>query len=280
MHKIINLLKKFLIIFVLSYVVFCLMVYFKQEWFFYNPTNAASDIERARHNDYPAERVDYKSADGTDLFAWYTKPKAGKKIIVFMHGNSYNIEKFYIKLIPLQQAGYGTFLPEYRGFGGVAGKIAQKNLTADAIAAIEYLYKEGYQNEDIIVYGMSLGSHMATNSVYTLGQDNQFAGLILEVPFTSLIDVARSHVSFPLPLDYIMRDKYDNVSKITHIHTPLLIMGAGRDATVPVNLAKELYARAEQPKKILIYEDGEHSNLYDFKNYQDILSWLKANEKN
>ncbi|MBQ8436305.1 MAG: alpha/beta hydrolase, partial [Alphaproteobacteria bacterium] len=75
-------------------------------------------------------------------------------------------------------------------------------------------------------------------------------------------------------------DKYDNISKITHIHTPLLIMGAGRDATVPVNLAKELYAHAKQPKKLIIYEDGGHSNLYDFKNYQDILSWLKANEKN
>ena len=275
MHKVSNFLKKILLILGVAYIAFCLSVYFKQEWFFYNPTDKASDLAIANQAGYPAERVDYKSADGTDLLAWYTKPQTGKKMIVFMHGNSYNIEKFYTKLIPFVQAGYGTFLPEYRGFGGVKGKIAQNNLTADALAAVAYLYSLGYKNSDIIVYGMSLGSHMATNSVYQLGQDNHFAGLILEVPFTTLVDVARSHVSFPLPFDYIMRDKYDNISKISHINTPLLVMGASEDATVPVELAKKLYQAAVEPKKLIIYDGAAHSNLYDYKNYQDILNWLE-----
>ena len=177
MHKVSNFLKKILLILGVAYIAFCLSVYFKQEWFFYNPTDKASDLAIANQVGYPAERVDYKSADGTDLLAWYTKPQTGKKMIVFMHGNSYNIEKFYTKLIPFVQAGYGTFLPEYRGFGGVKGKIAQNNLTADALAAVAYLYSLGYKNSDIIVYGMSLGSHMATNSVYQLGQDNHFPDL-------------------------------------------------------------------------------------------------------
>lgn len=275
MHKLYKLLKKFLLVLCLGYVVFCLSVYFKQEWFFYNPSYNISDLKLANQAGYLAERVDYKSADGTDLFAWYTKPQAGKKMIVFMHGNSYNIEKFYTKLMPLAQAGYGTFIPEYRGFGGIKGKITQKNLTADAIAAVEYLHSLGYKNSDMIIYGMSLGSHMATNSVYTLGQEDYFAGLILEVPFTTLVDVARSHVPVPLPLEHIMRDKYDNVSKISHINTPLLVMGASEDATVPVELAKKLYQVAQEPKKLIIYEGAAHSNLYDYKNYQDILNWLK-----
>ena len=62
----------------------------------------------------------------------------------------------------------------------------------------------------------------------------------MEVPFTTLVDVARAHVPLPLPLNYIMRDKYDNISKIKDIHTPLLVMGGLKDKTVPVELAKEL----------------------------------------
>ena len=90
-----------------------------------------------------------------------------------------------------------------------------------------------------------------------------------------MVDVARSHVSFPLPFDYIMRDKYDNISKISHINTPLLVMGASEDATVPVELAKKLYQAAVEPKKLIIYDGAAHSNLYDYKNYQDILNWLE-----
>ncbi len=280
MQKLVNFIKKILLVFIFAYIAFCFTVYFKQEWFFYNPSAVSSNLERAQENGYPAERVEYNSADGTQLFAWHTKPTANKKMIVFMHGNSYNVEKFYIKLMPLQQAGYGTFLPEYRGFGGVKGKIAQKNLTADAIAAIKYLNSQGYKNSDIIVYGMSLGSHMATNAVYELGQHEHFARLILEVPFTTLVDVARAHVPLPLPFEYIMPDKYDNISKIKDIHTPLLIMGASEDKTVPVSLAKELYSAAVEPKKLIVYDGGEHSNLYDFNNYMDILSWLDTNEEN
>ena len=121
---------------------------------------------------------------------------------------------------------------------------------------------------------------MATNSVYKLGQENHFSALILEVPFTTLVDVADLHVPLLLPLEYIMRDKYDNISKIAHIHTPLLIMGASEDATVPVELAKKLYAKAKRPKKMIIYDCAAHSNLYDFGNYKDILDWLEIHEKN
>lgn len=60
-----------------------------------------------------------------------------------MHGNSYNIEEFYYKLKTFANAGYGTFLPEYRGYGDVAGEITQENLEADAIAAVEYLHSQG-----------------------------------------------------------------------------------------------------------------------------------------
>ena len=110
------------------YVAFCAAVYFRPQLFFYNPVHRNSNLEVARKNGYPAEQVEYAAADGTKLLAWYTKPHTGRPVIVFMHGNSYNIEKFYHKMIPLMEAGYGTFMPEYRGFGNVPGVITQQNI--------------------------------------------------------------------------------------------------------------------------------------------------------
>lgn len=256
------------------YIVFCTLVYFCPQYFFYNPTHRASNLEYARQNGYPAERVDYKSADGKELYAWYTAPGYQHKITVFMHGNSYNIEKFYHKMIPFVEAGYGTLMPEYRGFGDISGRIRQQNLENDALAAVNYLHSLGYKNSDIVIYGMSLGSHMAVNTVWQLQKKEPFAALVLEVPFDSLLNTVKAVVPVPLPFDYIVRDKYDNTSMIKDIRSPVLVMGGSLDPTVPVRLAKNLFALAPQPKKMIIYEGGAHNDLYNFRNYNDILNWL------
>lgn len=274
-----RIIKRALVFFTLVYVFFCAIVYFYPLPFFYNPAKVRSDLSNARLYGYEAEEVHYASADGTPLMAWYTKPRDNKKTVVFMHGNSYNIEEFYHKMKSLADAGYGTFMPEYRGFGGLKGKITQANLEADAIAAVNYLHQQGYKNEDIYVYGMSLGSHMATNTVYQLQNEGRFAGLILEVPFDSLLNVTKMVVPIPLPFELVVKDKYDNLSMIGDIKSPLLVMGGTIDPTVPVVLAQNLYEHAGSPKKMIIYKNGKHSNLYNFRNDLDVLKWLEDNEK-
>ena len=263
----------------LCYVVFCALVYYKPEIFFYNPSAEKSRLEVAHSNSYPAQQVEYQSQDNTALFAWYTPPQKDMPIIVFMHGNSHNLEKFYHKLVPLAENGYGTLLPEYRGFGGLKGRISQSNLEQDAVAAIKWLYSQGYKNNQIIIYGMSLGSYTAIYSVHTLGQKERFKSLILEVPFDSMYNDVKQLISYPLPLRMIMRDKFDNLSMITKINLPILFMGASDDKLVPVERAKALYEFANEPKKMIIYKGAEHSELYNYRNYNDILDWLQNNEE-
>lgn len=273
-----QIISRFLCAIAVIYLIICALIYFYPLPFFYNPSSRVSNIEHAHQYDYPAQEVKYTSADGTPLFAWYTPAQQGKKMIIFMHGNSHNVEEFYYKLKAFAYDGYGTFIPEYRGFGGVSGKINQKNLEDDAIAAVKYLNKQGYKNSDIYVYGMSLGSHMATHAVAELQNEGIFAGLILEVPFDSLLNVARTVVPF-LPLNIIVRDKYDNLADIQKVKSPILIMGGEVDATVPVDLAVNLYNHAPSPKKMIIYKNGKHSNLFNFRNDLDILNWIYMNEK-
>ena len=258
---------------------FCAVVYFLPQLFFYNPSRRASDLSEAHAGGYPARRVEYAAADGTPLYAWYTAPESSDKVIVFFHGNSYNIEAFYHKLVPLMKAGYGTMLPEYRGFGDIRGVINEKNLATDALAAVRWLNKQGIDNRRIILYGFSLGSFTATNTAYILGKEQPFAALILEVPFTSLLDTVRKLVWFPLPLKYIIKDHYRNDDKIAEIGSPLLIMAGSEDALIPASLAEQLFAVAADPKKIIVYRGAGHNDLFDFDNYRDVLKWLKENEK-
>lgn len=262
-----------------AYIGFCATVYFCPQLFFYNPSNDVANIQNAHNIGYPAQEVEYQSKDGTELYAWFTKPKTNFPIVVFMHGNSYNIEKFTHKLIPFVREGYGTMLPEYRGFGGIKGTITQQGLEQDAAAAINWLYSQGYKNQDIILYGMSLGSYTAAYTANRLSNEHSFKSLILEVPFDSLYATAKDAVWIPLPLDIIIRDKYDNLSLIKNLKLPIFVMGAEQDKVVPLARAKKLYNAITSPKEIKIYPKAEHSNLYEYNNYQDILDWLEKNEK-
>jgi fermentation-respiration switch protein FrsA (DUF1100 family) len=76
----------------------------------------------------------------------------------------------------------------WRGFSGNNGKPSEKGLYEDGKSAIIWLKNLGLLEEDIIIYGESLGTGIATE----LAQNNKFAGLILETPFTSMIEAAKN----------------------------------------------------------------------------------------
>ena len=98
MKKIIN---RMLFVLIAIYVIFCATVYFFPELFFYNPSKEHANLENIKDEEIKIEEVNYESKDGTKLYGWYVAPKSQKEIIVFLHGNSYNIEKFFYNMLPL-----------------------------------------------------------------------------------------------------------------------------------------------------------------------------------
>lgn len=264
---------------VIGYFGFCGAVYCFPELFFYAPSSEKSDLAKAKADGFNAEEVTYKSADGTELYGWYVKPSSKDKIIVFFHGNAYNIEAFYHKLIPFIKAGYGAFIGEYRGFGGIKGDSMQKNLGDDAVAAVKYLQGEGWRNKDMILYGMSLGSYTSSYVVHTLGRQDSFAALILEVPFDSVYNVVRQRFWPVFPFDLIIKDRYDNTELLAETNLPVLVHIASKDKVVPPERAKKLFWSLPNRKEMEVYQGAGHSELYDYKNWQDILTWLEKNEK-
>ncbi len=276
-----KLIKNIVVFLIFSYVLFCLSVYFKPEKFFYYPYNYPSNVKKVQDDGFNAEEVTYHKYDNIDAKGWLylnNLPLNNSKIVLFLHGNSYNVEKYYHKTIPFAKSGYSVFIPEYRGFGGQGNKIRQEYLTQDALNALYYLNSLGFKNKDIIVYGMSLGTYMALHTVVN-GQENDiFNALILEVPFTSLFDVVKIHTTYKginiLPLDLLVKDKYNSTNLITKIKTRLLIMTTESDELIPYTQALNLYEQAPEPKQIKIYKGAAHDTLYNLANYEYIIQWL------
>ena len=115
------------------------------------------------------------------------------------------------KIRTIAADGYGVFMLNYRRYGGSEGRPNETRITADAVSAYDYLRGLGVAPHDIIAYGESLGTAVATR----LALQRHIEALVLEAPFTSIVDVGRlMWKGFPLSL--IMADQYRTIERIGH----------------------------------------------------------------
>ena len=151
-------------------------------------------------------------------------------------------------------------LVSWRGFSGNDGNPTEENLYLDGNATIDWVLKNTkFKIEDIVNYGESLGSGVAVE----LNLKYEFLCTVLEAPFTSIADVANKRYKI-YPTKYLVKDKFDNLSKIDQIKSPVLIISGLRDEVVPHSHSKLLFNKANNAKKSLFIDEAMHNNLYDF----------------
>jgi fermentation-respiration switch protein FrsA (DUF1100 family) len=109
-----------------------------------------------------------------------------------------------------------------------------------------------------VAYGESLGSGQAVR----LGSARPVAAVVLEAPLTSTVDVAWS-TYFWLPLGLLITDKYNNERNIRFVRAPVLVLHGARDAVIPVEMGWQVYRAASEPKRIELFPQGTHDDLFD-----------------
>tara|TARA_A100001011_G_C14308261_1_gene844265 strand:- start:321 stop:1064 length:744 start_codon:yes stop_codon:yes gene_type:complete len=204
------------------------------------------------------------------LKSWLIEKDLNKyKTLVFFHGNAGNLSNRTYKLNQLSKFKLNILILAYRGFSGNNGEPSEKNLYNDAKKTVGWLNSKGVKNTNIILYGESLG----TGVVVELGQQNNFSGLILESPFTSMEDAARNIYPW-LPVKYLLKDKYDSKNKIAKINTPILIMHGKQDRIVPFRMGKKLYDLANKPKFSFFTDNDDHMMEFNEKLLKSIEDFL------
>jgi fermentation-respiration switch protein FrsA (DUF1100 family) len=149
------------------------------------------------------------------------------------------------------------FIIDYQGYGQSQGSPSRDNCYADARAAYQYLIqKKNYSSAQIYSYGYSLGGPIAAD----LATKEKVTGVILEATFTSTKDIANLSMPLYKPFLWMMKQDFNTLENIDKINAPLLIIHRKADESVPYGMAEELYAKAKEPKKILLHEEGGHND--------------------
>jgi pimeloyl-ACP methyl ester carboxylesterase len=97
---------------------------------------------------------------------------------------------------------------------------------------------------------------------------------VLVSGFTSLPDVAAGHYPW-LPAKLLLRDRYDNLTKLAQINTPLLVLHGTADTLIPASHARALAAAAPRADLELVPGYG-YELAFEPVAQARILAWLDA----
>jgi fermentation-respiration switch protein FrsA (DUF1100 family) len=217
-----------------------------------------------------AERV-LETPDGERVIAWYGRARPGRPTLLYFHGNGGSLAIRAPRIARFMDQGWGVWMMTWRGYGGSTGSPSEAANVADARLAYHALIAEGVRPKSIVVYGESLGSGIAVR----IAAELPAGGVILDAPYTSIVDVAARAYPF-LPVRLFLIDRYETTRYIGEIKAPLLILHGEHDAVVPVAMGRELARLAPEPKRLVIFPNGTHSDLYiDGNNAIDaVRAWI------
>ena len=251
------------------YLIFTFILYYFQRSLMYHPTenNYYGDELTVK-----IEKVKIKTEDNIDLIAWYHKKNIEDyKTILYLHGNAGSLENRIHKINHFKNMNVNFLLLAWRGFNGNLGNPTEQGLYIDAKSAVKWLIKQGVIEEQIIVYGESLGTGVATE----ISQNKKFAGIILESPFTSMVDAGTS--KYPIfPIKLLLKDKYESNKKIKNINSPILVMHGKSDKLVPFWMGEKLFNMANEPKYSFFPEYDDHMMEYNKDLVNSLNQFIKS----
>ena len=238
------------------YFLVLVFLYFYQRNLLYHPNENNYSEDKISVD---IEKVKIETSDNIELLGWYhEKNLKDYKTLVYFHGNAGSLENRIHKLNHFQDMNINFLIIAWRGFNGNKGKPSERGLYLDGKSTIDWLIKKGVNEENIILYGESLGTGVATH----LAQNKNYAGVILETPFTSMIDAAKNFYPY-IPINLLLKDKFENFKKVKNINTPILVMHGEVDQIVPFSMGKKIYEIANNPKYSYFTKYDDHMMEYD-----------------
>ena len=203
--------------------------------------------------------------NGAKIAAIVLGPQRGKKAILRCHANAEDAAETLWALKELAKSGYTVASVDYPGYGLSDGTPNEKGCYRNVHRLYDWLIeKRGFKPEDIIVDGFSIGTGPATE----LAATRHCGGLILEAPFLSAPRVVTRVRLLPI-------DPFPNLKMIKDVKCPVLIIHGTKDSVIPYRHGKELFELANEPKRLVAVEGGDHNTLVNDMGFANYLKVIK-----
>lgn len=245
-----------------GYLLLSVLFYLLQDLFFFRPEILPGHFEY--QFPFPFEEVHFDMEDGGYINGLYFRVPNAKGVVYYLKGNSRSVKGWGKFAKDFVGKGYDFFMVDYRGFGKSAGRRTEATLYNDAQTVYRWL-SDRYPEEDIVVYGRSLGSGIAAR----IASWNRPRMLILDSPYFSFFYQVRQY-GFWLPLKWILRYQIRTDQFLRKVSCPIFILHGTHDRLIPFRQG-QLLAKQSELAILIPIKGGGHNNLPDFAAYHDQL---------
>ena len=259
-----NLLYQILFFAILLYGGVCAWTYWIQEKRIFRPDSLHPDIDLGVEKPHQERWIEVES--GTSLNAVHMKVEAPKGLIIYHHGNSGNLSEWRDVASMLLPHNFDVLVYDYRGYGKSPGKIDREELLFRDGQKIYDRMKTEYGEKQIVLYGRSLGSGIASY----LAAQNHASMLLLETPFYSMKDLVFGYYPW-LPHFLLLKYPLRNDLHLEKLRCPIHIFHGDQDKVVDHRSTQKLKRLLKSGDCFHTIKGGHHTDLSDFREFHEAL---------
>jgi len=231
----------------------------------------------------PYDRVTIPSS-GRKLDAYLVKasPACDPKVaLLIFHGVQETISEWVKAQRFLYDHCVSSLVFDYSGHGDSSRPGTIANLNDDAIAAYSYFASTFDKGARLCVLGHSMGNAALLQSLPSFQPSPSC--VVVGSAFSSLRDAgAHGPHSLRGPLRlllYIMPDDWDNVKNVARNRVPLLLIHSDTDSVNPIEMGKQVFDAAQEPKQMVVMHGFKHNAVYQSPNeawWAPVLHFVKG----
>ena len=225
----------------------CLLLVGCQGSIIYHP-RSASGQDLLRQSGGRGELIRYITDQGEQTALWLPPRSGGEpRSLWLMCGGNGALASDYVTLVdrfPDPEAGF--LFVDYPGYGPNPGAPNPERIAAATTAAVDSLcarwsWDAAAQRQRLAVFGHSLGAAAALQYAAA----HPVRRVVLVAPFTSMLDMARRVVGWPL--NQVLTHRFDNRARLDEVATQtpppvVTILHGTQDEVIPVAMGRELAA--------------------------------------
>ncbi|XP_019181970.1 PREDICTED: protein ABHD17B-like [Ipomoea nil] len=210
---------------------------------------------------------------GNKIVAGFWRHPFARLTLLYSHGNAADLGQMQDLFVELRaHLRINIMSYDYSGYGASSGKPTEFNTYHDIEAVYDCLKsKYGIKQEDVILYGQSVGSGPTLHLASRL---KRLRGVVLHSAILSGI-----RVLYPVKMT-LWFDIFKNIDKIREVNCPVLVIHGTEDEIVDFSHGKRLWELSEDKYDPLWVKGGGHCNLETFPEYiKHLAKFLNAMER-
>ncbi|WP_210252719.1 alpha/beta hydrolase [Methylosinus sporium] len=239
--------------------------------------------------DLPVTPFTLQQSGGVRIRSWFVVGTSERGGVLLLHGVRANRLAMIARMRFLNAAGYSVAAIDFRAHGESSGDRITfgRDESQDAAAALAYM-REKLPGRKIAVIGQSLGGAAALLGQGPIAAD----AFVLESVYPDIDRAIDDRMTAPFgPLGHLVTPALllvgramtgldpaflRPIDRIETIQAPVFVISGVRDPNTHIDEARELFARAPEPKAFWAVEGVGHEDIYFRTNaeYREKILWF------